>query len=81
MVSMDGRTRTCDLRIPNAERYQLRHIHIRSYQMCWLHPPITWVGIGISPTPFCSFSYCIIKNVKERGGFVISHTTNVVRVF
>ena len=27
MVSMDGRTRTCDLRIPNAERYQLRYIH------------------------------------------------------
>ena len=56
MVSMDGRTRTCDLCIPNAVRYQLRHIHIRSYQMCWLHPPITWVGIGISPTPFSGFS-------------------------
>ena len=56
MVSMDGRTRTCDPRIPNAVRYQLRYIHIRNYRTCLSHHPITWVGVGTSPTPFGSIS-------------------------
>lgn len=82
MVSMDGRTRTCDLRIPNAERYQLRYIHIRSYQMCWLHPPITWVGIGVPPIPFGSFSLLYHQECQRpRWALFLSHTTKVGRVF
>lgn len=68
MVSMDGRTRTCDLCIPNAERYQLRYIHIRNYRTFRLQSTTTRMVVGYTRLISVASLYCIIKNVKDRGG-------------